>query len=320
MNSPSFFHSTPGVALALALLLLPAPARGQEFPVGDAFGKGHVEPDPAISFPARNDNPGPVHRSLKAGVTDSINDPVPVPEALLRSSGKAPWYYNDLLRQAPSNQVQSRIYNPEGFKKARRICLIEFDNKTIGPGRDERAARVVTHQIQNQLRNLKRYTVTVEPGGASDAHMKIVSPRPGPPESGEPAAAPGARDEKPASAAAGGTQALQSPACQDGPVDAIMVGAVTRFLNTYTDRHGKTREALSPSVEFGVYLVRKTPGVALGDIKELNPKDVLWGARYVGSQATGLPAIARGQLGWYSKEELSRSAMKNVLKEFDRER
>lgn len=314
MNPRKLSYSMPGAAVALGLCLFSAPAFGQEFPIDDAFGKGHVEPSPSISFPARNDNPGPVHRSLKGGVTDEINQPLPVPEALLRTSDERfPWYYNDLLRLPPSNQVQSRIYNREAFEKTRSICLIEFDNKTTGAGKDERAARVVTSQISSKLRSLNKYTVEVETGGVEDAHLKIVTPRAG--------MRPSAPDSptEPATGEAAAPLPL-GPACQDGPVDAIMVGAVTRFINTYTDRHGKTREALSPSVEFGVYLIRKTPGVSLSDIRELNPKDVLWGARYVGSQATGLPAVAQGQFGWYSKEDLSRSAMKNILKEFEQAR
>lgn len=305
-------------AFALAAGLVACPAFGQDFPIGDAFGRGHVEPSPSINFPSQNDNPGPVHRSLKAGVSDEFNQPVPVPDALLRSNGEAPspWFYNDLLRQAPADQVQSRVYNREAFEKTRSICLIEFDNKTADPGRDERAARVVTHQISSELKSFKRYTVTVDAAGAEDAHLKIVSPQAGP-SAGASGQEP-AREDKGESLAA--LPALSGSACQDGPFDAIMVGAVTRFINTYTDRHGKTREALSPTVEFGVYLVRVPPGFSRDALKTLDPKDVLWGARYVGSQATGLPAIARGQLGWYSKEELSRSAMKNVLKEFERAR
>ncbi len=311
-------HPVLCTAFLLACGLFTGPAFGQDFPIGDAFGRGHVEPSPSVNFPARNDNPGPVHRSLKAGVSDEFNQPVPVPDALLHQSGEAaaPWFYNDLLRQAPADQVQSRVYNREAFEKTRSICLIEFDNKTADPGRDERAARVVTHQISSELKSFKRYTVTVDASGAEDAHLKIVSPKASQP-AGSSGEQPSSNDKGDGPAAA---PALAGTTCQDGPFDAIMVGAVTRFINTYTDRHGKTREALSPTVEFGVYLVRVQPGFSRAALKTLDPKDVLWGARYVGSQATGLPAIASGQLSWYSKEELSRSAMKNVLKEFERAR
>jgi hypothetical protein len=43
---------------------------------------------------------------------------------------------------------------------------------------------------------------------------------------------------------------------------------------------------------------------------------VIWGARYVGSQTPSLMNIPRGQGTWLNKQELSRSIMKTVLKDF----
>ena len=52
-------------------------------------------------------------------------------------------------------------------------------------------------------------------------------------------------------------------------VDAVMIGAVTKFLDHYIDNRGSRREALSSGIEFGSYLVNAKNG------------KVIWGARYV---------------------------------------
>ncbi len=84
----------------------------------------------------------------------------------------------------------------------------------------------------------------------------------------------------------------------------MIIGAVTRYMDTHIDRRGKLKKNISSGVEFGAYLISTKTG------------EVIWGARYVGSQSSSLMNIARGQGTWLSKQELSRSIMKIVLKDF----
>lgn len=69
----------------------------------------------------------------------------------------------------------------------------------------------------------------------------------------------------------------------------------------YVIRNGKIEKSLSGKVEFGSFLVSTRTG------------DVLWGARFIGSQPTGL--LSSGAK-WLSKKQLSKRAMKDVLKSF----
>jgi hypothetical protein len=80
-----------------------------------------------------------------------------------------------------------------------------------------------------------------------------------------------------------------------------MIGAVSKYMNSYQDRNGKIEKSLSSKVEFGSFLVSTRTG------------DVLWGARFIGAQPTGL--LSSGAK-WLSKKQLSKRAMKEVLKSF----
>ena len=91
----------------------------------------------------------------------------------------------------------------------------------------------------------------------------------------------------------------------DKPVDTVLIGAVTKYMDHYIDNRGKLKESLSSGVEFGAFLINKETG------------EVIWGARFVGSQTPNIRNFVIGrQTHWLQKEELSRSAMKNVLREF----
>jgi len=80
-----------------------------------------------------------------------------------------------------------------------------------------------------------------------------------------------------------------------------MIGAVSKYMNSYQNRNGKIEKSLSGKVEFGSFLVSTRTG------------DVLWGARFIGAQPTGL--LSSGTK-WLSKKQLSKRAMKEVLKSF----
>jgi len=87
-------------------------------------------------------------------------------------------------------------------------------------------------------------------------------------------------------------------------IDAVIIGAVTRYDDTYIDRLGKRQESLSGAVEFGAYLISTQTG------------DVLWGARFVGSQSASLKNLFNGKRHWLSREELAQFAIEHVLRAF----
>ena len=92
-------------------------------------------------------------------------------------------------------------------------------------------------------------------------------------------------------------------------MDAVMIGAVTKYMDSYRTRNGNIENSLSSSIEFGAFLVSTLSG------------DVIWGVRFIGSQPTGLSSflLSSGPT-WLSKEQLSQVAMKNVLKAFHENR
>ena len=91
---------------------------------------------------------------------------------------------------------------------------------------------------------------------------------------------------------------------KDSGFDAVMIGAVTKFLDHYVDNRGKQKGSLSGGVEFGSYLISTKNG------------KVLWGARYVVSQNPNLSNLINTNGKWLSKTELARQGMKLVLKTF----
>ena len=84
-------------------------------------------------------------------------------------------------------------------------------------------------------------------------------------------------------------------------IDAVIIGAVSKYTNSYQNRNGEIKSSLGSSIEFGSFLISTKTG------------EVLWGARFVGSQPTGLLNV-RGK--WLREEQLSQTAMKKILKAF----
>ena len=87
-------------------------------------------------------------------------------------------------------------------------------------------------------------------------------------------------------------------------VDAVLVGAVTKYSNKYRDRRGNIKSGIASGLEFSAFLV------------DPRTQEVIWGARFVGSQKQGLLNFGRNRGRWQNQEGFSRQAMKNVLKEF----
>jgi hypothetical protein len=266
------------------------------FPIGDAFDRGQAEFQTSPEFHPRNDTPPVFHPSLRPNLTDEINEAHPTPKYIKKFSKNQnfPVYYNQLLRITPEDQVQSKVFNKQAFRSIRRIGVLEFENKTSGPFRDENAGNVVARQVSDELLSASSYFIVPPPVVLEDAQLEIVA--------------------KPLS----GTPALQSkgsqPAIPELPyssekVDAVIIGAVTKYMDTYRNREGAVKKSLAGGVEFGAFLVSTRTG------------DVIWGARYVGSQPTGLTHfLLESGPKWMSKKQLSQIAMKNLLKAFHKDR
>ena len=145
---------------------------------------------------------------------------------------------------------------------------------------------MVSRQAYQELKTNKKYSNIIPPQLMEDARFKIIK-TPGENESQE--------QDKPNN---------KLTLVSTDAVDAVMVGAVTKYSNQYRDRRGKIQIGVASGLEFTAFLV--------------NPRtqEVIWGARFVGSQKAGLQNFNSNRRGWLSKEAFTRAAMKNVFKEF----
>ena len=82
------------------------------------------------------------------------------------------------------------------------------------------------------------------------------------------------------------------------------MGAVTKFSSKYRDRRGNIKKGLASGLEFSAFLI------------DPRTQEVIWGARFVGSQKQGLRNFGRNKGMLQDQENFSRHAMKYVLKEF----
>ena len=94
------------------------------------------------------------------------------------------------------------------------------------------------------------------------------------------------------------------PLVSSDKVDAVMVGAVSKYSDRYMDRYGKIQKSIASGLEFTAFLVDPLS------------REVLWGARFVGSQRPGLQNFGQHGGRWLNKKDFTRSVMKFVLKEF----
>jgi hypothetical protein len=232
-------------------------------------------------------------------LSDAINEPQPFPEKLekLAVQGNLKSYYKELVKKEPIDYIQSKVFDSGELKKVRRILVKEFENKTNLLHRDDNAGKVVARHIYQQLRNDDEYAVISDPLAVkSDGfRMKVLSD-PSLMSDGEsylefPA--------KPISA---------NPKINPNQVDAVMVGAVTKYRDSFIDENGNNQKSLASGIEFGSYLISAKSG------------KVLWGARYVSSQNPGFFEFFKNGGQWKSKKSLSRLATRNVLKVFNNDR
>ena len=247
-------------------------------PLENALDKGQAKNYLGMNRPW--DEAPPVYYDLNPHMTGGINEPHPLPAYIKQDS------YNQLLNIEPENQVQSKIFNPELFKKLERIGVLGFENKTFAPFEDKFAGVVVSQQAYQELKTNKKYTNIIPPQMMEYARFKIIKTL------GENIS----RKQK--------NSNNELTLVSTDAVDAIMVGAVAKYSNQYRDRRGKIQKSLASGLEFTAFLV--------------NPRtqEVIWGARFVGSQKAGLQNLNSDKGGWLDKEGFTRAAMKYVLKEF----
>jgi len=266
-------------------------ANTNAIPLNDAYETGQAEFQGSPAFQPRSEGQLVFHPSLHPGSNDALNEEHPIPDYVKKISKNQLFstHYRQLLETEPVNQIQSKIFDEQAFRSIQKIGVLDFENRTVSPFRDEKAGHVIAKQISKELKSRKDYFIIPPRMMNEDARIRIVAQIPGnkagqvePPQVERQPAIPGLPN-------------------QNNKVDAVMIGAVSKYMNSYQDRNGKIEKSLSSKVEFGSFLVSTRTG------------NVLWGARFIGAQPTGL--LSSGAK-WLSKKQLSKRAMKEVLKSF----
>jgi hypothetical protein len=262
----------------LVILGIFFPVSAFSVPVEDQFDRNQAGNHPGV-FPKWEGTP-PLNPDLYPNLTDGINEPHPLPAHVRRD------IYIQLLRIAPIDQVQSKVFNPDRFNHLQRIGVLDFENKTFAPFEDKSAGEVVSSQAYQELKTNKNYSNIIPPQLMDDVRFKIVK---------SPGSVPG---ESPSDN--GGATLLVT----GDKVDAVMIGAVTKFTDRYIDRSGKIKKSIASGLEFTAFLV------------DPKTQEVIWGARFVGHQRPGIQNFNQHKGRWLNKKDFTRSAMKSVLKEF----
>ncbi|PIQ95405.1 MAG: hypothetical protein COV67_15075 [Nitrospinae bacterium CG11_big_fil_rev_8_21_14_0_20_56_8] len=282
------------VGLFLSVLFLIGSAPAYAIPMGGPDDDNRGRTDALSGFSPRGE-PFPYNEGyIRPNPTKGLNEPHPFPDYIKKfhKDGIFPDHYNQLLKIHPVDQVQSKVFDKTAFRKVRRIGVMGFENKTFDPFRDNTAGDLVTRVLTHELQASNKYFVIPPPQMKEDLRLQITPP--GVKENVEAPApsTPSATEEK----------TIPNLPYSNDKIDAVMIGAVTRFTDKYIDRRGEVRDALNSTLEFGAYLVSVETG------------EVLWGARFFGSQETGVTHLLEG---WKTKEELTQSAMKEVLRVFN---
>ena len=208
--------------------------------------------------------------------------------------GRFPTYYYQLLETDPDDQVQSKVFDRKAFKRARRIGVIHFENKTRGLGKDKEAGQLVANQFSTQLEQLKELSVVSPTRMLEEFQLKIVT---------TPDQKPDSKESQAPLDQTGSGPGYDLPYSRD-KFDAVLIGTVTRYTNWQKNRGGKPQRNEGAAVEFGVYLISTRTGEAI------------WGARFVGHQSASLANLFSAQNRWLDKQNYSREAIKKVLKDF----
>jgi len=251
-------------------------------PLENAFDKGQAKNHLEMNRPWDSDPP--VFYDLNPHLNEKINERHPVPTYISRNK------YNQLLNIEPMNQVQSKIFNKKIFESLQRIGVLEFENMTIAPFEDKTAGEAVSRQAYNELKTNKNYSNIVSPQMMEDARLKLVKTT---------GSKVGHKKNKPSD-----RNDLREELISSDAVDVVLVGAVTKYSNKYRDRRGNIKRGVASGLEFSAFLV------------DPRTQEVIWGARFVGSQKQGLRNSIKNKGIWQNQENFSRHAMKYVLKEF----
>jgi len=284
------------LAVVPAILMLVFSTPAQAIPK-DQFFKGSDDSGADVQElghqPMHNVIP-PTSNTLHPNLTPFINEAHPFPDYIKKFPGQEqlPKHYLELIRTLPVDKVQSKIFNFKDFHNARRIGVAGFENKTEAPFKDQNAGYTVANQISQELQSVGRYMVIPPRKTKEDARIEIVKTPSSP--NGKQSSGSGKMNDR----------SVASLPHSKEKVDAVLIGAVTKYMDSYVNRRGEIKKSISSGVEFGAFLINAKTG------------DVIWGARYVGTQTPGITSFLQGKTHWLSKEELSRSAMKKVLKAF----
>jgi hypothetical protein len=266
--------------LVLVLFAVLGPGSAFSVPVEDRFEKNQAGNYPGV-FPKWEGTP-PLNPDLYPNLTDGINEPHPLPAHVRKD------IYFQLLKIEPVDQVQSKVFNSERFNHLQRIGVLGFENKTFAPFEDKSAGEVVSSQAYHELRTNKSYSNIIPPQLMDDVRFKIVK---------SPDSVPDQESTKPDDGSA-------TLLVTGDKVDAVMIGAVTKFTDRYIDRSGKMQKSIASGLEFTAFLV------------DPRTQEVIWGARFVGRQRPGIQHFNQHKGRWLNKKDFTRSAMKYVLKEF----
>jgi hypothetical protein len=272
-----------------ALILFPINVNA--IPVGDAYDVGQAEFQVFSGFNPRNEVTPFLDPSLQPGSNNNINEEHPIPDYIKKISKDQvfPTHYQQLLEINPVDQIQSKIFDKEAFRSVKKIGILDFENKTIGLFKDDEAGHVLAKQVSGELQSMKNYFIIPPLVINEDARIRIV------------AQAPFNKGRQFESSPVDNKPIIPTLPDSNDKVDAVMIGAVTKYINSYQDRNGKIKRSLSSKIEFGAFLVSTRTG------------DVLWGARFIGSQPTGTLKLGTK---WLNKKQLSKRAMTEVLKSF----
>ncbi len=274
---------------------------------GDAFDREQAEITSARGANAGIRVPDSLNGPLDPQLNDQINEPHAFPEYMRKfaKGDRLPEYYKDLIGAPRKNQIQSIVFDEKAFRDLRRIGVFGFENKTYYPNRDESAGDFVAHEMYMGLQSFPKFAVTSPLKMQEKAFkMKIVS-TPATPTT------PQLRF-RPHRQKSGGNNFTPQSFTEFKELDAVMIGAVTKYLDTYKDRRGNLVKSYSPGLEFGAFLISAHTG------------KVIWGARYVGGQPRGInllsvfdPDSRPNSIRWLDKKQLAHEAMKKVIRVFE---
>ena len=266
----------------LTALILWVPNQISAVPLENAFDEGQAKNHLEMNRPW--DDAPPLYYDLNPHLNKRINESHPVPVYISRN------IYNQLLNIEPVNQVQSKIFNKKVFEGLQRIGVLGFENKTMAPFEDKTAGEVVSGHAYRELKTNKNYSNIVPPQMMEDVRLKMIK---------TPVGNAVEKKDSPID-----SNDLREELVSTDAVDAVLVGAVTKYTNKYRDRRGNIKRGIASGLEFSAFLV------------DPRTQEVIWGARFVGSQKQGLRNSARNNGMWQNQENFTRHAMKYVLKEF----